>query len=372
VPVALSSAARKERGLSLKFSPRIKALSLILFLLTILPVSASGNSLENVELKEFNGLKILFGRLRSRIEERFDNAAVAREILHSRDAYHKLAAQLSTREQKQLQIAYTQGTAYWQQFQRVSAHVLGSSNQLERLGYSQMYDIFVGGGSVTLPTSAGAQSRDRFVGRMDMLGYTPKEITDVISGRISLSALKNSDRMRTLGYKNEVIAAYLEERTRDQPSVLHSDSHQIASSTAVTRLLQGRQSEREQLDNHVTHYARHYGINPNLIRAVITNESSWRVKTRSPAGAVGLMQLMPGTAKMLGVDPLDPEQNIEGGIRYLSALIEMFDGDLDAALVGYNAGPSHAKKWRKGHAVLYGETSDYLKRVKLSYAKLEL
>ena len=123
------------------------------------------------------------------------------------------------------------------------------------------------------------------------------------------------------------------------------------------------------LDRHVVRYARDYRLNPNLIRAIIANESSWRPQVRSSAGAIGLMQLMPSTAEMLGMNPLDPEQNIEGGVRYLAALLEMFDGDLDAALVGYNAGPSHARKWRKGGTVLYGETRAYLNRVKDGYAR---
>ena len=127
-------------------------------------------------------------------------------------------------------------------------------------------------------------------------------------------------------------------------------------------------SEREVLDRHVSRYARDYRIDPDLIRAIIANESSWRTTIRSPVGAIGLMQLMPSTAEMLGVNPLDPEQNIEGGVRYLAALLDMFEGDLDAALVGYNAGPSYARKWRKGGSVLYGETRTYLERVKRSYA----
>ena len=74
------------------------------------------------------------------------------------------------------------------------------------------------------------------------------------------------------------------------------------------------------------------------------------------------MQSMPATARALGVDPLLPEQNIEGGVRYFSELLKMFGG-IELALIAYNAGPGLARRYARGEAALYGETRDYLGRV---------
>ncbi len=85
--------------------------------------------------------------------------------------------------------------------------------------------------------------------------------------------------------------------------------------------------------------AQRYGLSPALLEAVVWQESRWREGAVSPAGARGLAQLMPGTARYLGVDPDDPMQNLEGGARYLREQLDRFDGDLEKALAAYNAGP---------------------------------
>ncbi len=82
-----------------------------------------------------------------------------------------------------------------------------------------------------------------------------------------------------------------------------------------------------------------FDLSPALIEALVWQESRWRADARSPAGARGLAQLMPGTARDLGVDPDDPFANLEGGARYLREQIDRFDGDLEKALAAYNAGP---------------------------------
>lgn len=82
-----------------------------------------------------------------------------------------------------------------------------------------------------------------------------------------------------------------------------------------------------------------YDISASLLEAVVWQESRWNVSARSSAGARGLAQLMPGTARMMGVDPDDPHANLEGGARYLRMQLDTFDGDLEKALAAYNAGP---------------------------------
>jgi soluble lytic murein transglycosylase-like protein len=109
--------------------------------------------------------------------------------------------------------------------------------------------------------------------------------------------------------------------------------------------------------------AERYGVDPALVKAVIKAESDFDPSVESRAGAQGLMQLMPGTARDLGVsDPFDPEQNVMGGTRYLKQLLSKYDGDLDKTLAAYNWGPGNVD--RKGIAVLPEETHTYLSRVK--------
>ncbi len=87
--------------------------------------------------------------------------------------------------------------------------------------------------------------------------------------------------------------------------------------------------------------AEKYNIDSELIRAMIQVESGWDTRAVSNKGAQGLMQLMPRTAAMLGVnDPFDPVQNIEGGVRYISDLTDKYRGDIEKALAAYNAGPA--------------------------------
>ena len=89
----------------------------------------------------------------------------------------------------------------------------------------------------------------------------------------------------------------------------------------------------------VDELARRFDLSPTLIEALVWQESRWNASARSPVGAQGLAQLMPGTARYLGVNPLDPFANLEGGARYLREQLDRFDGDIERALAAYNAGP---------------------------------
>jgi hypothetical protein len=129
-----------------------------------------------------------------------------------------------------------------------------------------------------------------------------------------------------------------------------------------------RNNTRHTSDYHriVREKAVNYNLDPSLIKAVIQTESNWNDHAISNKGAMGLMQLMPSTANDLNVrNPFDPEENIEGGTKYLKYLLEHFKGDLTLALAAYNAGPKTVEKF--GCVPPISETRQYVKKVLAQY-----
>jgi soluble lytic murein transglycosylase-like protein len=104
-----------------------------------------------------------------------------------------------------------------------------------------------------------------------------------------------------------------------------------------------------------------YAVDPALVRAVIHAESNFNVRARSRKGAIGLMQLMPSTARVVGVDARVPERNIRGGVQYLSTLLTQFKGNVKLAIAAYNAGPAAVEKY--GGVPPFAETQAYVERV---------
>src|SRR5450432_3785335 len=99
------------------------------------------------------------------------------------------------------------------------------------------------------------------------------------------------------------------------------------------------QANRQKIEVMIREVSGRYNVDPALIRAVIETESHWNSKAVSSKGALGLMQLVPGTARELGVqNAFDPRQNLDAGVRYLQMLLQRYNGDLDRALAAYNAG----------------------------------
>ena len=111
-----------------------------------------------------------------------------------------------------------------------------------------------------------------------------------------------------------------------------------------------------------------HGVDPGLVRAVIKTESNFNRWAVSRKGALGLMQLIPSTGRRYGVqDFFDPQQNVDGGVRYLKFLLEKFKGNLDLSLAAYNAGENLVE--RLGRIPQIPETTDYVRKVRANYGK---
>ena len=154
------------------------------------------------------------------------------------------------------------------------------------------------------------------------------------------------------------VAAQVRMGTGSDGRVLLHNQGGMAYSGASQALLQPRADLAESIERH----AERRGLDPLLVRAVIQVESGYNSRAVSRKGAIGLMQLMPGTAAELRVaDPFDPDANIRGGTDYLRRMLDTFDNKLSLALAGYNAGPEAVRRY--GGVPPYQETREYVRRV---------
>lgn len=124
--------------------------------------------------------------------------------------------------------------------------------------------------------------------------------------------------------------------------------------------------DREAFNELIAGASRAHNIDPDLVRAIVHAESGFNPRAQSPKNAMGLMQLIPSTAKRFGVDdPFNPAQNIAGGTRYLRELLNLFNGNVVLAVAGYNAGEGAVQKY--GGIPPYQETQEYVRRVAKLY-----
>jgi len=158
-------------------------------------------------------------------------------------------------------------------------------------------------------------------------------------------------------YLDSYNSIYKEDKSR--PFTLSNKEEDISNH-------QGSKSIMNAYNQIINRKSDKYRIEQSLIKAVIKVESNWNSKAISSAGAMGLMQLMPTTAKDMNIrNPFNPEDNIDGGARYLRYLLDKFDGNLTHALAAYNAGPTRVERHRGIPPIQ--ETRQYVKRVLALY-----
>ena len=153
-----------------------------------------------------------------------------------------------------------------------------------------------------------------------------------------------------------------------QPSTAPRPAPAPALQMAAGTALEGFSTGDANVDRFIVNSSNRYGVDPLLIYSIMHRESSFKKFALSHKGARGLMQLMPATAARLGVrDIFDPQQNIEGGVKYMRILLDMFDGDVRLALAGYNAGEGAVLKYGR-NVPPYRETQEYVRRISQRYA----
>jgi soluble lytic murein transglycosylase-like protein len=140
------------------------------------------------------------------------------------------------------------------------------------------------------------------------------------------------------------------------------ESVQSANAKILEANSHGHQASPEEIDDSIVMAAARHNVDPNLVRAVVKVESNFNSNAVSRKGAMGLMQLMPKTARELKVkNPFDPQQNVDAGVRHLKYLLENYNGDVNLTLAAYNAGEGAVR--RSAGVPHYSETQDYVRKI---------
>lgn len=189
------------------------------------------------------------------------------------------------------------------------------------------------------------------------------------SAQAEIAVLRNGQTFKVASHRTEGDRIYLNLKDGGEVGLLPSELRGIVPDEVIEEVLAPTASGATgDLRALATAAARRHGLDPELVLAVVSVESAGRPQAVSPKGAQGLMQLMPRTARALGVtDSLDPAQNIDGGTKYLHMLLAQYGGDLGKALAAYNAGPGAVR--RHGGIPPYRETQRYVKEVMKRYGK---
>lgn len=170
----------------------------------------------------------------------------------------------------------------------------------------------------------------------------------------------------TSGLFANILRSYLNKLPSNENKPTISDPFDRSLIPFQTQSVPNTNGANNEYNSIIREASAQYGVNEQLIRSVVQQESGFNPLSQSKAGAAGLMQLMPATAQSLGVtNRFDPEQNINGGTKYLKQMLDRFNGNKVLALAAYNAGPGNVEKYNG--VPPFSETQNYVKQILETY-----
>lgn len=224
-----------------------------------------------------------------------------------------------------------------------------------------------------LNTGGQAQAMQRYAqiaNKVNNLTNEPKNPLDALYPNNTQTNSPSFEKVLQATTKSNFGTLLLNPQLKQVNANIINQTPQTSLNTALQEIMSAQANtttaSKSQILNVVNQVAEKHGVDEKLVQALIKQESGFNPNAKSKAGAMGLMQLMPSTAKNLGVqDPYNVVQNVEGGVKYLKSMLNKYNGNVILALAAYNAGPGAVDKY--DGVPPYKETQNYVRNILANY-----